>query len=463
MSAAMGAVSAVFWGVVLLSSLVFAHEAGHYLAARAFGMRVTEFFLGMPCRWRISHKSRSHGTEVGVTPILLGGYNRICGMEGTLDELGAKVLGCVASHGRVAISDVADELGVTEPDVCERLSVLVDWASVEPLYDEAAGEREGQKEWPRCVQTVERDANLLTAFDSGHDFTLAGSTTSGEPHGLPEGGAQALLAQERSHTYQGKGFLARVVTLLAGPLVNVLLGIALIAGVLSVCGVSVASTSTVIGGVSEGSLAEASGIEAGDEVTSVSGEACEDWGTMGQLVRDAISAAEPFEVVVERDGQSVSVTVDPGAIENDGKLGVTASIEVYHPSLGQSLSLGWNYLTATVGYVAQLFQPAHTAEVVSQSTSVVGISVMASEAAATGAESFLFLMAAISLSLGIMNLVPIPPLDGGKLLIELVQLVIRRDVSSRVQGYLSYLGLALALVLFFAVLRQDVIRFVIGG
>ena len=78
-------------------------------------------------------------------------------------------------------------------------------------------------------------------------------------------------------------------------------------------------------------------------------------------------------------------------------------------------------------------------------------------------ESFLLLMAAISLSLGIMNLIPIPPLDGGKLLIELVQLVIRRDISPRVQGYLSYLGLALALVLFFAVLRQDILRFVIGG
>ena len=125
--------------------------------------------------------------------------------------------------------------------------------------------------------------------------------------------------------------------------------------------------------------------------------------------------------------------------------------------------MGWRYFTSTVGYVAQLFQPAHTAEVVSQSTSIVGISVMASQAAQTGVESFLLLMAAISLSLGIMNLIPIPPLDGGKLLIELVQLVIRRDISPRVQGYLSYLGLALALVLFFAVLRQDILRFVIGG
>ena len=155
--------------------------------------------------------------------------------------------------------------------------------------------------------------------------------------------------------------------------------------------------------------------------------------------------------------------MDPASVDNAGKFGITASAEVYHPTFLESISMGWRYFTSTVGYVAQLFQPAHTAEVVSQSTSIVGISVMASQAAQTGVESFLLLMAAISLSLGIMNLIPIPPLDGGKLLIELVQLVIRRDISPRVQGYLSYLGLALALVLFFAVLRQDILRFVIGG
>lgn len=463
MSAAMGALSAIFWGVILLSSLVFVHEAGHYLAARAFGMRVTEFFLGMPCRWRISHKSADHGTEVGVTPILLGGYNRICGMEGQASQLAARILECVARHGRVAIADIASELGFTEEQVCEQLSILVDWASVEPYYDEAAGERPSQKEWPRCVQTVERDANLLTAFDSGHDFSLEGSTLAGEPHALPEGGAGELLALERAHTYQGKGFIARVITLLAGPVVNVVLGIALIAGVLSVCGIDVASNSTVIGAVAEGSLAQASDLEAGDAVTSVAGQPCEDWVSMGQMVRDAISSGEPFVLEVQRAGQSFALTVDPASVDGDGKLGVTATIDRIHPSPVQSLSLAWNYLTATFGYVAQLFQPAHTAEVVSQSTSVVGISVMASEAAASGAESFLFLMAAISLSLGIMNLIPIPPLDGGKLLIELVQLVIKRDVPMRVQGYLSYLGLALALLLFFAVLRQDIVRFVIGG
>ena len=132
MSALTSTASAVFWGVILLSSLVFVHEAGHYLAARAFGMRVTEFFLGMPCRWRISHKSADHGTEVGVTPILLGGYNRICGMEGQAGKLAAPILELVAKAGRIEISELASSLAASEDEVCEQLSVLVDGGELQP-------------------------------------------------------------------------------------------------------------------------------------------------------------------------------------------------------------------------------------------------------------------------------------------------------------------------------------------
>ena len=73
------------------------------------------------------------------------------------------------------------------------------------------------------------------------------------------------------------------------------------------------------------------------------------------------------------------------------------------------------------------------------------------------------LMAAVSMSLGLMNLLPIPPLDGGKVAIELVQLMTRRRVPLRVQSGLSYVGMALALALFVVVLGQDITRFVFGG
>ena len=112
MNALLSFISAAFWGLVVLSILVFVHEGGHYLAARACGMRATEFFLGMPCHIKLSRKSKKRGTEFGVTPLLLGGYTRICGMEGAEDELLAPCLALVQERGRVSAADVATELEI---------------------------------------------------------------------------------------------------------------------------------------------------------------------------------------------------------------------------------------------------------------------------------------------------------------------------------------------------------------
>ncbi len=463
MSTLVAALKAVFWGCLLLSILVFIHEGGHYLSARAFGMRVTEFFLGMPCKWRISRKSKSHGTEVGVTPVLLGGYNRICGMDGLPGNRAADILAYVCECGRVEVAAMARDLGMEELEAYEELKVLYDWASLEPYYDEAKGERPGQDVWPAAAQTVARDANGLTAFDSGHDFELSGSTQAGEPFAW-KGSAQEFLDQESSHTYLGKGFVARIVTLVAGPAVNIVCGIALLVGCFSVGGIQTVVKLPIVGSVEEGSLAQAAGVEAGDTIVSVGDVTVSTWEDMGEALHNAIEAGQSFELTLTRDGQQLQLEVDPSSADSPSSLfGVNASLTTYHPNLAQSAALSWRYLSYTVSYIVKLFIPATTAEVVSQSTSVVGISVMASQAASTGAEDFLFLMAGISLSLGLMNLIPIPPLDGGKLLIELVQLVSRRRVPMKVQNGLSYVGLALALLLFVVVLHQDITRFVFGG
>lgn len=70
MDTVLSVLSSVFWGLLMLSVLVFLHEGGHFLAARACGVRVTEFFLGLPCRFDIHYTSRRIGTKFGVTPLL---------------------------------------------------------------------------------------------------------------------------------------------------------------------------------------------------------------------------------------------------------------------------------------------------------------------------------------------------------------------------------------------------------
>ena len=375
----MGALSAVFWGLLVLSLLVFAHEGGHFLAARLFGVRVTEFFLGLPSRWRLSTKSKTYGTEFGVTPFLLGGYNRICGMEGTEDERLADVFACVQRNGRVKVEQLAAELSMEVDDAYALLATLDDWAAVKPYYDEALGEHEGQSIWPEAFETRARDAQGLTEFDKGHDFTKAGSTAAGEPRVL-EGGKDAALAHEREHTYLGKGFLQRICMLLAGPAVNIVLAVIIVVFSLSVIGMDVQNEA-------------------------------------GEIVR-------------------------------------------WRPGIDVSVPFAFRYAGEVAKFAIQLLMPTHTMEVLESSSSVVGISVMASEAASSSLGDLALLVASVSMSLGFMNLLPVPPLDGGKILIEVIQLIIRRPLSRRVQNAVSYVGLAFFLFIFVFALRNDLFTYV---
>lgn len=450
MSVIASVASALFWGVLLLSVLVFVHEAGHYLAARALGVRVTEFFLGLPCRWRVYRKSPKVGTEIGVTPLLLGGYTRISGMENSDDELLGDAAALVMERGRAGASEVAEALGCSEDHALDLLATLADWATVRVCDDD-----------PAAVETVARDANLLTEYDRGHDFSLPGSTAAGEPHPLEMTPAEFASA-ERSRTYLGTGFFGRCAMLVAGPLVNVLAAFLIFVCALMVRGVDYVPNVSTLGSVTEGSLAASAGLEAGDTVTSVGGVPVSTWEELVSAVEPYLQDGVDMELTYERDGRETTVVVDVPEGYDGGLLGINSMLLTYHPTFGEAASSALSYVGTVASYVARLVMPQHTMEVLEQSSSVVGIAAAASDAAAQGPFDFAMLAVAISLSLGFMNLLPIPPLDGGKILVEVVQLVIRRPLPAKVSNGLSYAGLVLLLLVFVIVLKNDVARILIG-
>ena len=448
--------SAVFWGLLVMSLLVFVHEGGHFVAARCFGMRVTEFFLGLPSRFRISFKSKRFGTEFGVTPFLLGGYNRICGMEGETDELLPRALQIVQREGRVSAPDLAYELGIEVDHAYELLAYLTDLGSIRPYYDEEKGEVPWQSDWPECFETLQRDRNLLTEYDSKHDFSLPGTTDAGEPH--PIENADSFFEDELSHTYRGKGAVPRLVTLAAGPFVNILTAFVLLVGTLMIGGVEVNANSNVLGDVTPGSLADQSGLQAGDKIVEIGGHTVANWDDLCVAVDETLPAGQDFVVVVERDGQTLELTVDVPDGEPVEMLGVSALLEIYHPSFAEAAAFTFSYIGMVAGTIARIIIPQHTIEIVSQSSSIVGISAMASEAASSGFYDLASFAAAVSMSLGFMNLLPIPPLDGGKMVIEIVEAIRRKPLSAKAQAYLSYVGLAFFLFLFCFALRNDILR-----
>ena len=114
--------------VITIGFLVFIHEGGHYLAARAFGVRVTEFMLGLPGP---SVGFTRGETRFGVTAVPLGGYAKVCGMEaGPLQPHLQEVLAALYRRGTANMEDVARDCGITDDEAYEALEELVEWGSV---------------------------------------------------------------------------------------------------------------------------------------------------------------------------------------------------------------------------------------------------------------------------------------------------------------------------------------------
>lgn len=452
MNAVIGFLSAAFWGVLMLSVLVFLHEGGHFLAARACGVRVTEFFLGLPCRWNIHRVSRRIGTKFGVTPLLLGGYAMICGMEPVEGDAAPRVLAFVHRRGRTTVEEIACALSLSEDDALEACVQLMGWGSLAPVYDPAKGEGPTSKYYPTTYAAMPRDAAGLTIYD-GRAFDRAHATAEGEAW-EPSMGEEAFFASERSRTYLGKGFWQRAFMLVAGVAVNLLSGFLLLMSIYSIVGVSAVQNVNVIGSVAEGSVAAEAGLAAGDEIRSIDGVETETWSDVLVALQDAMEDGS-FELVFAHDGVTRTATIE---LDEGASFGISASMTVVRMNPIDSARVSWASIRSTAESIARLINPQHTMEVLDNSTSVVGISAMAADAAASGPATYLTFASLISFSLGLMNLLPIPPLDGGKLVIEVVQAVIRRPVPLKVQTALSYVGIMLFGALFIYVLRGDIVR-----
>lgn len=445
----------VFWGVVLLSALVFMHEGGHFLAARLCGVRVTEYFLGLPCRYNLSHTSRRIGTKFGITPLLLGGYAMICGMDTTSSDHAAAVLSLIHRRGTVTVGAIARELGITEDEALDACIQLLDWGSIAPIYDASKGEYPQGSTYPSTYAAMPRDARGATIYD-GRFFDRAHATEQGAAWEPPVD-EDAFLELERSRTYGGKGFFARALMLVAGILVNVVSGILLLMCIYSVVGIEVSQNVNMVGGIEEGSVAESIGLEPGDTIVSIDGIETDSWTAVVEAIQNAAGTGST-ELVYERDGVTYSAQFE---LQDDEILGIEVPTEVVRLNPIDSARLSISYVVQTAQSIIQLFIPQHTVEMLESSTSIVGISVMSAQAAAAGPATFLMLAALVSFSLGLMNLLPIPPLDGGKLLIEIIQAVTKRQVPRAVQNGLSYAGVILFLAVFVFVLRNDIVRFIL--
>ena len=421
----------IFWGIIVLVILVIVHEAGHFIAAKAFGVRVTEFMIGLPGP-NIGFKYK--GTKFGITAIPLGGYNRITGMEaGKENPHLQSVLAYVYRQGSADVEHTACACGISEDEAREALIILDGWGSINaPKRDNKTDKYAAPK---------------------------VGEYALGQPREVKD--EKALLDSERKETYRGLSVWKRLVTLFAGPLLNIVL--ALILFIVLFCCIGVQMASNNISSVAQGGAAQEAGLQAGDVITKIDNHKVDDWESLKSAC-SGLSVGQSIVVEYERDGVAASATL---TLKDDGngnaQLGVYSGVKTVRSGIGEALQTSWQFFTLTIGSYASLFNPSTATETISQSSSVVGIAAVAKQAADNGLSSLLYIIAVISLSLGIVNLLPFPPLDGGKIVVEVVQKIIRREIPEKVISITTTVVIALFLLLFVVLVRQDILRFFMGG
>jgi regulator of sigma E protease len=398
----------IFISIVGLAVLIFIHELGHFTASLALGMRPRRFYIGFPpAIWKTTRR----GIEYGIGAIPLGGFVKIPGMH------------------RPAPSDVDTGLGrvlAAEPALAAPANRLR--SALEADDHDAA--RDSVRVLRELVAERELDPPLAHAAEKGLDDL---------------GDALGPDAYWRAPTWK------RVVAIVAGPAANVVLALVLFTGLFMT---SVGTATTRVEQVSAASPAESAGLRSGDRIVSINGTRVQPEDISGVI---SGSEGQPLKVVVERDGREVALPpTAPARMDGTYRLGFVLAGRglPVHEASAQSLELSWDVTREIGSALGRLV----TGEGRDEISSPVGIVHGSSDAAKEGAENFLFVLGLISLSIALLNLLPLLPLDGGHIVFAIAEGVRGRAVRREVYERVSVVGLGLVLVLFVIGLSNDIGR-----
>jgi regulator of sigma E protease len=414
--------------IVVLGIIIFFHESGHFLLAKAFGMRVFIFSFGFGKRL---FGFRRGDTDYRVSLIPLGGYVKL---EGEADD--------VISEDTAPRGDGND---FTARPRWQRLIVYFAGPAMNAvlailtftvIFMLGVG-----------VPGVRYDVPTIGAVDPGSPAAAAGlepgdtiTKFDGEPAEDWEQVQIGILMRPsrdismeiaRGPERLSKTMRARVIDGRMGdigvfPLVR-------------------------IGQVAPGSPAEAAGLKVDDGLLRVAGAPLQSFADVPAKVRAAGTSAIPFEIL--RGSERLTLDIAP----RDGRVGISEKFVIKKFGFARAVREAgretWDRTVQMVSLLKQLLTFRVAAK--SALSGPIGIAQAAGEAARTGIVSILFLIALLSISVGVLNLFPMAPLDGGHIAVLLAEMVIRRDLSERVKLVFLNAGFVLIMALMVFILYSD--------
>lgn len=428
--------------IVTIMVVVAIHEYGHYLAMRLCGVRVLTFSIGFGPRlasWR-----NRQGTEFAISAIPLGGYVKPLDRrdsEVPADQLDEEFSGKPAWQRVVTYA--------AGPAANLLLALFIYWLVL------LAGE---SGRIPELAEPAPGTAAAEAGLHAGDEIlSVDGEPT---PHWSHVGNALLGRAGERGElmlTVRNESGATRTV------------GVDLSdwaarqeAHPFEVLGLMPRPPQAVIGDVTPDGPADRAGLRKGDRVLAVGGEPVADWEQLVQQVQAA--PGEATHLTVRRDGVTLGVTVTPDAVERDGEtigmigVGVAGTRELHYGALGavpEAFGRVGDQIGMMLGSIAKLVTGDLSVKTLG---GPLTIAQAAGDTAAVGLTSFLLFLALLSITLGVINLLPVPMLDGGWIVFGTIEMLTGRALPERFLMAAQSLGMALVLGLMMLAIYNDIAR-----
>ena len=312
----------------------------------------------------------------------------------------------------------------------------------------------GPKLWRRKVGETEY---VLSAFPLGGYVKMVGED--------PDEEVQEVDVR-RSFSHQG--LLKRAAIVMAGPLFNLLLAVVIFVCIFMAYGVPVLTTR--VGGVEPNSPAARAGVLKGDQIFGVDGQEVKRWEELSSRIKE--SQGRVLKLRIEREGQKTEVAVQPtmregknvfGEKQENWAIGIVSevSLEKSDPLLAvpKAFSQTWDYSYLTLAALYKMIKGDVSPKNLG---GPLLIAQMAGQQAREGLGSFFFFIAVLSINLGVLNLLPIPVLDGGHLFFFVLEAILRRPVKLKLRERAQQVGVFVLILVMIYAFYNDIARFFEG-
>ena len=277
---------------------------------------------------------------------------------------------------------------------------------------------------------------------------------------IPLGGFNRIAGMDSSdktddpRAFVNRPVWARLLVIAAGSISNVLLAFFIFVGAFLYAGYQTFPNLPVVGGVLAGTSAEKQGIEAGDKILSVAGKEVNTWTDIGKITKDLDTRIVLVKVSHEGEEKTLTIMMTDG---EGGRpiIGISPYLEHHQVGVGEAFLMGGErcvfLLKMMVTGLADMIT-GHEADVAGP----IGVARMSAQVADTGFLSLLLFIALLSLNLGFLNLLPIPLLDGGVLILTLIEGVSGRELPEKALYYIQTVGVNNLLGLFLFAMCNDI-------